>query len=97
MEKDSFFYAPNTCFPPTLPILYTFSQTYFKLESIFMSIPTKYHIELGEKYYDNKYIDYHSKFFRAVIKKWLNNSCKETPEEITEIITSEYKNHLFLL
>ena len=73
-----------------------FFKTYFKLEEISKSLPTQYRIELAEKYYDNKYIDYHIEFFRAglnaVIKKWLNNGCKETPEEINEIITSEYKN-----
>ena len=73
-----------------------FFKTYFKLESICPDIPLQYHTELAEKYYDNKYIDYHIEFFRAglnsVIKKWLNNGCKETPEEINEIITSEYKN-----
>ena len=59
-------------------------------------LPTQYRVELAEKYYDNKFIDYHIEFFRAglnaIIKKWLNNGCKETPEEINEIITSEYKN-----
>ena len=73
-----------------------FFKTYFKLESLSKSLPTMYNIELAEKYYDNKYIDYHIEFFRAglnaVIKKWLNNGCKESPEEINEIITSEYKN-----
>ena len=73
-----------------------FFKTYFKLESITISTPIQYNIELAEKYYDNKYIDYHIDFFRAglnaVIKKWLNNGCKETPEEINEIIISEYKN-----
>ena len=73
-----------------------FFKTYFKLEEILKSFPTIYHIELAEKYYDNKFIDYHIEFFRAglnaIIKKWLNNGCIETPEEITEIITSEYKN-----
>ncbi|MBE6144090.1 MAG: TetR/AcrR family transcriptional regulator [Firmicutes bacterium] len=73
-----------------------FFKTYFKLESISLNIPAQYRIELAEKYYDNKYIDYHIEFFRsglnAVIKKWLNNGCKETPEEINEIIISEYKN-----
>jgi len=73
-----------------------FFKTYFKLETISASLPTQYHIEMAEKYYDNKFIDYHIEFFRAglnaVIKKWLNNGCKETPEEINEIITSEYKN-----
>ena len=73
-----------------------FFKTYFKLEAISMNLPTQYHIELAEKYYDNKFIDYHIEFFRAglnaVIKKWLDNNCKETPEEINEIITTEYKN-----
>ena len=73
-----------------------FFKTYFKLESICPDIPLQYHKELAEKYYNNKYIDYHIEFFRAglnaIIKKWLNNGCKETPEEINEIITSDYKN-----
>lgn len=73
-----------------------FFKSYFKLESISMSLPTQYNIELAEKYYDNKFIDYHIEFFRAglnaIIKKWLNNGCLESPEEINEIITSEYKN-----
>lgn len=73
-----------------------FFKTYFKLESVSMNLPTQYHIELAEKYYDNKFIEYHIEFFRAglnaVIKKWLNNGCQETPEEINEIIISEYKN-----
>lgn len=73
-----------------------FFKTYFKLESISMKLPTQYNIELAKKYYNNKFIDYHIEFFRAglnaIIKKWLNNGCKESPEEINEIITSEYKN-----
>ena len=73
-----------------------FFKTYFKLESICPDVPIQYHVELAKKYYNNKFIDYHIEFFRAglnaVIKKWLNNDCKETPEEINEIITSEYKN-----
>lgn len=73
-----------------------FFKTYFKLESISMNLPNQYNIELAEKYYDNRFIDYHIEFFRAglnaVIKKWLKNGCKETPEEISEIIISEYKN-----
>lgn len=73
-----------------------FFKTYFKLESISNNHPNKYNIELAEKYYNNKFIDYHIEFFRAglnaIIKKWLSNGCKETPEEINEVITSEYKN-----
>lgn len=73
-----------------------FFKTYFKLEEISFSKPTQYRVELAEKYYDNKFIDYHIEFFRAglnaVIKKWLDGGCKESPEEINDIITSEYKN-----
>ena len=73
-----------------------FFKTYFKLESISKSPATIFNKELAEKYYNNKYIDYHIEFFRAglnaVIKKWLDNNCKESPEEIAEIIASEYKN-----
>ena len=73
-----------------------FFKTYFKLEEISKNTPTQYRIELAERYYDNKFIDYHIEFFRAglnaIIKKWLNNNCKESPEEMVKIITSEYKN-----
>lgn len=73
-----------------------FFKTYFKLESICPDTPQNYHIDLALKYYDNKHIDYHIEFFRnglnAVIKKWLNNGCKESPEEINKIIMSEYQN-----
>ena len=73
-----------------------FFKTYFKLESICPDVPIQYNTELAEKYYDNKFIDYHIEFFRAglnaIIKKWLNNGCKESPEEMAKIITSEYKN-----
>ena len=49
------------------------------------------------KYYDNiDNIEYHIIFFKnglnAVIKKWLQNNCKESPEEIRDIIINEYKN-----
>ena len=73
-----------------------FFKTYFKLEAISKSPITIYNIDMAEKYYNNQYIDYHIEFFRAglnaIIKKWLNNNCKETPEEMVKIITSEYKN-----
>lgn len=72
-----------------------FYKTYFKL-----GYDNNYKILLydtgqAEKYFNNKYIDYHIEFFRqglnAVIKKWLANGCAETPEEIAEIIQSEYQ------
>jgi len=73
-----------------------FFKTYFKLEAISKTPATIFNKEMAEKYYNNKYIDYHIEFFRAglnaVIEKWLNNNCKESPEEMAEIIRSEYEN-----
>lgn len=42
-----------------------------------------------------KNIEYHKEFFKAgisaIIKKWLDNGCKESPEDIVEILNIEYK------
>lgn len=71
-----------------------FYKTYFKLKFDATSSITYFDKELALKYYDNKYIDYHCEFFKAgftaILKKWLNNGCKETPEEMLEILMSEY-------
>ena len=73
-----------------------FFKTYFKLEAISITPVTHYNIDLAKKYYNNEYMDYHIEFFRAglnaIIKKWLNNGCKETPEEMSSILINEYKN-----
>jgi len=73
-------------------------NTYFKLGADINFKLKQYDTELAEKYYDNKYIEYHVEFFRnglnAVLKKWLNEGCKESPEEIAEIIRSEYSNKI---
>ena len=73
-----------------------FFKTYFKLESISISPATQYNVNMAEKYYNNQYIDYHIELFRAglnaIIKKWLNNDCKESPEEMANILLNEYKN-----
>lgn len=41
------------------------------------------------------HLEYHVEFFKAgisaIIKKWLMNDCKESPEEIVNIIKLEYK------
>lgn len=72
-----------------------FFKTYFKLASISISPILQHNVEMAEKYYANKYIDYHIEFFRAdlnaIIKKWLKGGCKEKPEEMVEILTSEYR------
>ncbi len=75
-----------------------FYRTYFKLN---MDKNTKlsefeYDIHLARFIYEDKHIEYHLAFFmagfNAIIKKWLMNGCEETPEEMNEIIISEYKN-----
>ena len=58
----------------------------------------KYYIctEYAKIMFDDKYIDYHIEFFmaglNAIIKKWLNNGCLESPEEINRILQDEYKH-----
>ena len=72
-----------------------FFKTYFKLKFDTNSTSTYFHEDLALKYYDNQYIDYHIEFFKAglnaIIKKWLDNDCKESPEVMLEILNSEYK------
>ncbi|MBE5780417.1 MAG: TetR/AcrR family transcriptional regulator [Clostridiales bacterium] len=73
------------------PIFY---KTYFKLNSSKGFRFVGYDLEFAEMRFDNRFIEYHIEFFgnglNAVIRKWLQNDCRETPEEIFEIIKSEY-------
>lgn len=73
-----------------------FYNTYFKLKMDQNFIIREYDYNLSKKLYNDKYIDYHMEFFKAglnaIIKKWLDNGCKETPEEIENILKSEYAN-----
>ena len=72
-----------------------FYKTYFKLcydEKHLISI---YDIKRAEKEHIDSNIKYHIEFFRnglnAIIKLWLAGGCLETPEEMTEVIKSEYR------
>ncbi|QSH95578.1 TetR/AcrR family transcriptional regulator [Treponema phagedenis] len=71
-------------------------KTYFKLGIDSNFKIRRYDTKLAEKYYSNKYIDYHIEYFRAgitaIIKMWLNNNCDLEPEEVFQIIKEEYKN-----
>lgn len=75
-----------------------FYKTFFKLNDDNSVNYFEYLLDQKEmdKYYHNQNIDYHVTFFmsgfNAVIKKWLNSDCYESPETILEIIESEYKN-----
>ena len=78
-----------------------FYKTYFKLTQDNSPTILGYDMEMEKKHFDNKHVEYHIEFFRAglnaVIKKWLNSGCKETPEEMAEILESEYKRDLMTL
>ena len=70
-----------------------FYKTYFKLNVGDKLRFVAYDIKDAAAYYD-RHIDYHIEFFRhgfnAVIKMWLSRDCAESPEEILEILRSEY-------
>ncbi len=71
-------------------------KTYFKLEKERTNHKWFYYNEtLATEFFDNKHIDYHVEFFRngfnALLKIWLFNGCKQTPEELEELIEREYR------
>lgn len=51
------------------------------------------------KSFDDEYIEYHIEFFQAgfnaIIKKWLAGGCRETPEQIQQILKLEYSGRKF--
>ncbi len=76
-----------------------FYKTYFKLNRDKHFIIQQYDTNLSKLMYEDKFIDYHIEFFmaglNAIVKKWLNNDCKESPEEIDHILKSEYQSKRF--
>lgn len=75
-------------------------KTYFKLGDMNLNI-LEYDKAVAEMFFDMKYVDYHLEFFKhglnAIIKKWLNEGCVETPQEMQEILHSEYRRDYTLL
>lgn len=71
-----------------------FYQTYFKLGYDHQYKIVGYDKSLAAEHFKDRFIPYHMEFFKsgltAIIKMWLAGGCKETPEEMNEIITSEY-------
>ena len=71
-----------------------FYKTYFKLNRDGNFRFADYSIEEAASRFDSRHIEYHIAFFgnglNAVIRKWLDNGCRETPEEMVSIITEEY-------
>lgn len=72
-----------------------FYKTYFKLGYDEHHPVKLYDMARASQAFDGRYIDYHITFFRsgfnAIVKMWLANGCLETPEEMEEIIRSEYR------
>ena len=72
-----------------------FYRTYFKLGYDNQFKLKYYDIHQAERHFDNRHVEYHVEFFRsgfnAIVKMWLTGWCKETPEEMDEIIRSEYQ------
>jgi len=76
-----------------------FYRTYFKLGFDKGDIVDEYlsHSQ-ADKYYSKETVAYHAEFFKAgfnaVIKKWRYSGCAESPEEMMEIIKTEYMKNL---
>lgn len=72
-----------------------FYRTYFKLGYDNQFKLKCYDTHQAEQHFDNRHIEYHIEFFRsgfnAIVKMWLAGGCKETPEEMDQIIRSEYQ------
>lgn len=70
-------------------------KTYFKLGYDRMYQIKLYDFPLAERMFQGKHIDYHITFFmagfNAMIRKWLDGGCQESPEEMGEILKSEYQ------
>jgi hypothetical protein len=71
-----------------------FFKTFFKLDYSNSTEVFEFDYNLAKTLYNDKNIDYHIEFFRAglnaIIKKWLDNDCKESAQEINEILVTEY-------
>lgn len=72
-----------------------FYKTYFKLGYDEKHQAYIFDTARAENDFDGKYIKYHIEFFKnginAIIKMWLAGGCKETPEEMSEILKTEYR------
>lgn len=74
-------------------------KTYFKLGYDNNYKILQYDYDLAQRLFGNRFVNYHFEFFKsgitAVIKMWLANGCKETPEEIYEVVRDEYRGRKY--
>lgn len=75
-----------------------FYKTYFKLGYDSKFKIKGYDTIQAAEHFDNRFISYHMEFFKsgfnAIVKMWLSDGCIETPEEMDEIIRSEYRGRV---
>lgn len=72
-----------------------FYQTYFKLCYNDKHLISIYDTKRAAKEHMDSNIRYHIEFFRnglnAIIKMWLAGGCKESPEEMAQVLKAEYR------
>ncbi len=72
-----------------------FYQTYFKLCYDEKHLISFYDPKRAEKEHMDRNLKYHIEFFRngfnTIIKMWLAGDCKESPEEMAEVLKQEYR------
>ncbi|MBR4109570.1 MAG: TetR/AcrR family transcriptional regulator [Oscillospiraceae bacterium] len=72
-----------------------FYQTYFKLCYDDKHLISIYDPKRAEQEHISGNLKYHIEFFRnglnAIIKLWLAGGCKESPEEMAEVLKQEYR------
>ena len=72
-----------------------FYKTYFKLCYDEKHLINVYDPQQAAQAFDGQHLKYHIEFFRnglnAIIKMWLRDGCRETPEEMAEILKQEYR------
>jgi len=72
-----------------------FYKTYFKLCYDEKHLLSVYDAKRAELEHLDSNIKYHIEFFRnglnAIIKLWLAGGCRESPEEMAEVLRSEYR------
>lgn len=69
-------------------------RTYFKLGYDDRYDIVDYDREIASRCFGNRFVHYHIEFFKAgltkLIKLWLEGGCEESPEEMMDILKSEY-------